>query len=65
MIFFTIFVKKFANFNKMSYLCTVFDAAMVESVDTKDFEKAFFRQYEKQGKECSGGNPRSRSGLIR
>ena len=42
MIFFTIFVKKFANFNKMSYLCTVFDAAMVESVDTKDFEKIVF-----------------------
>ena len=55
MIFFTIFVKKFANFNKMSYLCTVFDAAMVESVDTKDFERIVFL-HEKQGKECSGGN---------
>ena len=36
--FFTIFAKKFANFNKLSYLCTVFDAAMVESVDTKDLK---------------------------
>ena len=38
LLFFTNFVKKFANFNKMSYLCTVFDAAMVESVDTKDLK---------------------------
>ncbi len=37
-LFFTIFVQKFAYFNKMSYLCTVFDAAMVESVDTKDLK---------------------------
>lgn len=36
--FFTIFAKKFAKFNKLSYLCTVFDAAMVESVDTKDLK---------------------------
>ena len=36
--FFTIFVKKFANLNKISYLCAVFDAAMVESVDTKDLK---------------------------
>jgi len=40
--FFTIFAKKFAYFNKMSYLCAVFDAAMVESVDTKDFEMIVF-----------------------
>ena len=44
-IFFTNFVKKFAYFNKKSYLCTVFDAAMVESVDTKDFEKNVFYEF--------------------
>ena len=42
LLFFTNFVKKFAYFNKKSYLCTVFDAAMVESVDTKDFENIVF-----------------------
>ena len=55
MIFFMIFGQKFANFNKISYLCAVFTAAMVESVDTKDFERIVFL-HEKQGKECSGGN---------
>ena len=55
MIFFIIFGQKFAKFNKISYLCTVFAAAMVESVDTKDFERIVFL-HEKQGKECSGGN---------
>ena len=44
-LFFTIFVQKFAYFNKMSYLCTVFDAAMVESVDTKDFERIVFYEF--------------------
>jgi len=43
--FFTIFVQKFAYFTKKSYLCTVFDAAMVESVDTKDFEKIVFYEF--------------------
>ncbi len=38
MIFFMIFGQKFAKFNKISYLCTVFAAAMVESVDTKDLK---------------------------
>ena len=33
-----IFMEKFAYFNKISYLCPVFDAAMVESVDTKDLK---------------------------
>ena len=33
-----IFGQKFAKFNKISYLCTVFAAAMVESVDTKDLK---------------------------
>ena len=55
MIFFMIFGQKFAKFNKILYLCAVFTAAMVESVDTKDFERIVFL-HEKQGKECSGGN---------
>ena len=42
MIFFMIFGQKFAKFNKISYLCTVFAAAMVESVVTKDFERIVF-----------------------
>ena len=53
MIFFTIFVQKFANFNKMSYLCTVFDAGMLESVDKKDL-KSF------GPKRPCGFDPRSR-----
>ena len=33
-----IFGQKFAKFNKILYLCAVFTAAMVESVDTKDLK---------------------------
>ena len=51
-LFFTIFGQKFANFNKISYLCAVFDAAMVESVDTKDFEKIVFSNWKNKVKSA-------------